>query len=236
MSEAELPLNKYHSFQELFTRRLKSNLRPQSISIPGFINSPVDGEIVACGRIRAGQAIQAKGLPYQVKELLKYDTNPDRFEEGHYVTLYLSPKDYHHIHVPLSGKIETISLVEGELWPVNRASTANILRLYERNRRAVLTAAGIDLDEGLEVAIVLIGAIHVGEIVIDSRWLNGQKLMPNSLLIAGDNVCQPGNDLGVFQFGSTVVLLIGGSKSAQWHPDRTEGSICVGQRLGSFKP
>jgi len=236
LAEAELPLADYPSLQALFTRRLKPGLRPQAAPLPGFINSPVDGEIVACGRIEAGQAIQAKGLPYRIEELLKHDPQARRFEGGHYLTLYLSPRDYHRIHVPCCGQVAAVGRVEGELWPVNAASTTHVPRLYERNRRATWVATGTGPDEGLEVAAVLVGATHVGGVLIDPRWLDGRELPKDGTLQVAGLDCRAGEDLGTFQFGSTVVLLLGGPQAGRWQASRTSGPVRVGERLGSFRP
>ncbi|GLH71679.1 phosphatidylserine decarboxylase proenzyme [Geothrix limicola] len=235
LAEAEHPLVDYPSLQALFTRRLKPGLRPQEAALPGFVNSPVDGRIIASGRIERDTAIQAKGLPYRISELLKHDANAARFEGGHFLTLYLSPKDYHRIHVPLEGQVTALSHVEGELWPVNDASTGNVPRLYERNRRASWTATGTGPCEGLEVAAVLVGATHVGGVVIDARWLGGRVLPKDGGLPVDHLLCAAGEDLGTFEFGSTVVLLIGGPKAADWSPQITEGSVKMGQRLGAYR-
>ena len=235
LDEAEFPLAEYPSLQALFTRRLKPGLRPQAEALPGFLNSPVDGRIIACGRIEAGLAIQAKGLPYQIAELLKHDPRAARFEGGHFLTLYLSPKDYHRIHVPLEGHVSAVSRVEGELWPVNDASTGHVPRLYERNRRATWTATGSGPCEGLEVAAILVGATHVGGVVIDPRWLGGRALPKDGGFAVDDLPCAAGEDLGTFEFGSTVVLLIGGPRAADWAPLQTAGDMRVGQRLGAYR-
>jgi len=234
LTEAELPLADYPSLQALFTRRLKAGLRPQADLVPGFVNSPVDGRLIDCGRIEAGLAIQAKGLPYRIGELLKHDPKAARFEGGHFLTLYLSPRDYHRIHVPMAGHVSAVSRVEGELWPVNDASTSHVPRLYERNRRASWTAVGTGPCEGLEVAAVMVGATHVGGVVIDARWLGGRTL-PKDGGFTVDLPCAPGEDLGTFEFGSTVVLLIGGPRASDWCPSRAEGDVKMGQRLGAFR-
>jgi phosphatidylserine decarboxylase len=234
LAEAEYPLLDYPSFQAFFTRRLKRGLRPQEALHPGALNSPVDAQLIACGRIEQGSAIQAKGLPYGIPELLKHDPEPGRFEGGHYLTLYLSPRDYHRIHVPLEGRVTAVSRVEGELWPVNDASTRHVPRLYERNRRATWTATGTGPDEGLEVAAVLVGATHVGGVILDDRWLNGRGLPRDGGFAVPGLACHPGEDLGTFQFGSTVVLLIGGPRAKDWRATRTEGPLQVGQCLGAF--
>jgi phosphatidylserine decarboxylase len=235
LAEAEHPLVDYPSLQALFTRRLKPGLRPQEPATPGFVNSPVDGRIIASGLIEAGIAIQAKGLPYRIAELLKHDPAAARFEGGHFLTLYLSPKDYHRIHAPIEGRVSAVSRVEGELWPVNDASTGNVPRLYERNRRASWTALGAGPCEGLEVAAVLVGATHVGGVVIDARWLGGRSLPVDGGLAVDHLPCAPGDDLGTFEFGSTVVLLIGGPKAADWVASRMAGEVRMGQRLGAYR-
>jgi len=235
LAEAEHGLADYPSLQSLFTRRLKPGVRPQEQAQPGFVNSPVDGRIIASGRIEAGLAIQAKGLPYRITELLKHDPQADRFEGGHFLTVYLSPKDYHRIHVPVEGRVSAVSRVEGELWPVNDASTGHVPRLYERNRRASWTALGTGPCEGLEVAAILVGATHVGGVVIDARWLGGRALPKDGGLAVDHLPCTPGDDLGTFEFGSTVVLLIGGPRAADWSALRTAGDIKMGQRLGAYR-
>lgn len=233
--EAEKPLDHYESLQAFFTRRLKPGLRPQAEAQPGFLNSPVDGRIIASGRIEAGMAIQAKGLPYRITELLKHDPNAKRFEGGHFLTIYLAPKDYHRIHVPLTGRVTAVGRVDGELWPVNDASTGNVPRLYERNRRATWVATGTGPDEGLEVAAILVGATHVGGVIIDERWLENRALPKDGSLAVDNLACEPGDDLGTFEFGSTVVLLIGGPKAAGWVAGRTGGDVKLGQRLGACR-
>lgn len=235
IGEAQFPLGEYPSLQAFFTRRLKAGVRPQDAMVPGALNSPVDARIVACGRIEQGVAIQAKGLPYGIHELLKHDPRPGRFEGGHYLTLYLSPRDYHRIHVPLQGNVTAVSRVEGELWPVNEGSTLHVPRLYVRNRRATWTATGKGPDEGLEVALVLVGATHVGGVVIEDRWRAGRSLPEDGGFQVDGLPCLPGEELGTFQFGSTVVLLVAGPRAGDWVPARTEGPIRVGQRLGTYR-
>jgi len=235
LAETEKPLEEYANLQAFFTRRLKPGLRPQAEPLPGYVNSPVDARIIASGPIAKDSILQAKGLPYRVSELLKHIPDPARFEGGHYLTLYLSPRDYHRIHVPLEGRVIAVAHVEGELWPVNDASTAHVPRLYERNRRATWLAQGTGPDEGLEVAAVCVGATHVGGVVIAERWLEGRRLPKDGGFAVNGLPCAPGDDLGTFEFGSTVVLLVGGPKAKDWVPLHTEGTVKVGERLGAFR-
>jgi len=231
VAEADKPLDGYESIQAFFTRRLAPGTRPQSPPSKLALNSPVDGRLIQCARIEKGLAIQAKGLPYRVAELLG-GVDASRFDGGWYLTLYLAPKDYHRIHVPCWGRVIDVGRVEGELWPVNDISTAHVPLLYERNRRATWIAIGSGCDEGLDIAVVLVGATHVGGCVIDARWLGDRALEGTSSLTVDGLPCAPGDDLGVFEFGSTVVLLIGGPRSADWAPTREGGDVKVGERLG----
>jgi phosphatidylserine decarboxylase len=236
LPEAEKPLGEYVSFLDLFTRRLKPGLRPQEPAVPGGLNSPVDGAMIASGRVEDGTLIQAKGLPYRLEELLSGDPLASRFERGAYATLYLSPRDYHRIHVPCAGRVVAVGRVEGELWPVNEASTAFTPGLYVRNRRAYWIAEGSGEDEGLRVAAVMVAATHVGGVVVDPRWLGGRQLAARDRLEVPGLPCAPGDDLGTFELGSTVVLLVGGVRASGFAWSRPHGPIRVGQRLGAFVP
>lgn len=234
LAEADRPLDEYASFLDFFTRRLKAGLRPQAPESPGGVNSPVDARLIASGRVVDGTLIQAKGLPYRLDELLDGDPLARIFDGGHYLTLYLAPKDYHRIHVPLRGGCVAVGRVEGELWPVNDASTAFTPRLYVRNRRAYWIAEGSGPCEGLAAGVVLVGATHVGGVVVDPRWLDGRTLPSRGRLAVHALPCAPGEDLGVFELGSTVVLLIGGERKGDWKPSRDLGPVKVGERLGGF--
>jgi len=233
LAEAEKPLAEYVSFLDFFTRRLKPGLRPQDPPVPGGLNSPVDGALIASGRIESGTLIQAKGLPYRLDELLSSDPLAGRFEGGAFATLYLSPRDYHRIHVPCTGRVLAVGRVEGELWPVNEASTSFTPGLYVRNRRAYWVAEGEGEDEGLDVAAVLVAATHVGGVVVDPRWLGGRSFAARDRLEVPGLACAPGDDLGTFELGSTVVLLVGGPKASGFAWSRPHGPVRVGQRLGS---
>ncbi|MBK9088859.1 MAG: phosphatidylserine decarboxylase [Holophagales bacterium] len=236
LGEAEKPLREYTSFLDLFTRRLRPGLRPQDPAVPGGLNSPVDGALIASGRIESGTLIQAKGLPYRLDELLAADPLVARFEGGAYATLYLSPRDYHRMHVPCTGRVLAVGRVEGELWPVNEASTAFTRGLYVRNRRAYWIAEGTGEDEGLDVAAVMVAATHVGGVVVDPRWLGGRTLARRDRLQVPGLPCSPGDDLGTFELGSTVVLLVGGARASGFAWSRPHGPIRVGQRLGALVP
>jgi phosphatidylserine decarboxylase len=234
LDEAEKPVGEYASFLDFFTRRLKEGLRPQAPPMPGSVNSPVDGALIASGRIENDTLIQAKGLPYSLDELLPGERLTERFRDGHYATLYLAPKDYHRIHVPVEGRCLAVARVEGELWPVNDASTAWKKKLYVRNRRAYWIAEGSGPCEGLSVAAVLVAATHVGGVVIAPRWLAGRELPRRGRLNVPFLPCSFGDDLGTFELGSTVVLLVGGPRAKEWVLEHPHGTVRVGEQLGRF--
>lgn len=232
VSEAEKPLEDYGSILEFFTRRLKPGLRPQAAPAPGALNSPVDGALLTCGAAEAGTLLQVKGLPYRLDELLANDPLLPVFEEAAYASLYLAPKDYHRIHVPLTGRAVAVGRIEGELWPVNDLSTRHTPRLYVRNRRAYWIAEGAGECEGLTVAVVMVAATHVGGVVVDARWLEGRPLARRDRRALPGLPCAPGDDLGTFELGSTVVIVVGGAKAPGWRCTRTPGPIRLGERLG----
>jgi phosphatidylserine decarboxylase len=235
LDEAEKELGAYVSFLDFFTRRLKPDARPQALAVPGGINSPVDGLVIAEGRVEEGTLIQAKGLPYRLDELLDGDPLAAEFAAASYATLYLAPKDYHRIHVPFAGACAGVGRVEGELWPVNAASTASMPRLYARNRRAYWIAKGRGTCDGLSVGVVMIAATHVGGVVVDPRWLSGRALPKRGRLEVPDLPCAPGDDLGTFELGSTVVLLVGGKRTGAWTFTHGLAPVKVGERLGSLR-
>ncbi|HKC24672.1 MAG TPA: archaetidylserine decarboxylase [Thermoanaerobaculia bacterium] len=234
MSEAEKPIEEYGSILDFFTRRLKPGLRAQDPPAPGAVNSPVDGALLTCGVADAGSLLQVKGLSYRLDELLAGDPLVREFAHASYASLYLAPKDYHRIHVPLPGRAVAVGRVEGELWPVNDASTRHTPRLYVRNRRVYWIAEGVGPCAGLTVAVVMVAATHVGGVALDPRWLPGGALRRRDRRELPGVPCAPGDDLGAFELGSTVVLLVGGARGSEWRCVREPGPIRLGERLGSF--
>jgi phosphatidylserine decarboxylase len=210
----------YPSFNAFFTRRLRDGLRPVSRA-PDALVSPVDGALSRFGRIEAGRVIQAKGRDFGCAELLGGDAElAGPFEGGAFATLYLAPGDYHRIHMPLDGALRSIIHVPGRLFSVNPTTTAAVPRLYARNERAVClfeTAIG-------PVAMVLVGAIFVGGI---ETVPSGPITPPRGRAISridfepGRNRLCRGDELGRFNLGSTVVLVLPGR--VHWDPALREG-------------
>lgn len=204
MDEAEHPISEYRTIGELFTRRLKPGARPIDRR-PGFAVSPADGHVSNSGRIRDGELIQAKGRTYSVADLLRDRNEGERFANGSWVTVYLSPRDYHRVHHPVEGRIVASRYVPGHLWPVNDAAVNRVEDLFCVNERIITY---VDSPIG-EVASVMVGATSVGhmtmayddEIVANRGMPAVHKLYDDGLPVAR------GDEQGVFRLGSTVVVL-----------------------------
>jgi len=165
MSDAQLKNPEdFSSFNDFFTRALKPESRPID-SAENSIVSPVDGAISQITRINEGSLVQAKGHSYSVADLLGGDEREAaKYTQGSFTTIYLSPRDYHRIHIPVSGTLTEMVHVPGRLFSVNPATTRTIPRLFARNERVV---AHFETVMG-PVAVVMVGAINVGS--IETVW------------------------------------------------------------------
>ncbi|MEG3755989.1 archaetidylserine decarboxylase [Psychromonas arctica] len=201
-SEAE----DFDTFNDFFTRELKSGLRPiiegdQNLAIP------VDGCISQQGEIKQGRIFQAKGHDFSLRELVGgRDDVAAPFDDGLFSTIYLAPKDYHRIHMPITGKLEQLIFIPGDLFSVNPLTAQNVPNLFARNERAVAifsTAIG-------PMAMVLVGATIVGS--IETVWEGTLKAQKNKELQYWDYqdqdiVIEKGEEMGRFKLGSTIVAL-----------------------------
>ncbi len=209
--EAEKPLNEYSSVGELFSRRLKKGARP----IEGERVHPCDSRITQSGRIVQGVLIQAKGLKYTLDEFLPQTPWVENLEGGTFNTYYLSPKDYHRVHSPIKGKIHWLKYFPGELWPVNYWSLRNIPGVLAINERV---AIGIETQQG-KMVLVMVGATNVGSMSFpfDPSIITNQYPFKNRRLLIDypeTKDVNVGDELGIFNLGSTVVLLT--ESSLQW--------------------
>ncbi len=202
LSEAERPREDYPTFAQFFTRRLKDGARPLEGGEDTVI-SPVDGAVSEVGIATGGRLVQAKGLDYTLAALLGDPERAERFIGGAFATLYLSPRDYHRVHVPLTGRITGYVYVPGSFWPVNPASVRNVPHLFASNERLVTfleTALG-------QVAVVMVGATCVGRIrasyddIVTHEGRAGQRVT-----YAAAQPMARGEELGMFEMGSTVIL------------------------------
>jgi phosphatidylserine decarboxylase len=214
----------YPTFNSFFTRRLKPELRPL-VQAPNELASPVDGSISQIGHIEKNRLFQAKGFHFSLETLLGGDTHiANEFIDGEFTTIYLSPKDYHRVHMPLTGTLRKTIFIPGKLFSVNPQTAQTIPQLFARNERLVCI---FDTDIG-PMAIILVGAMLVGS--MKTIW----EMPPRSSTIQTqtyDNIrIERGAELGHFKMGSTVIALFAKDK-IEWPPHLTENSTV---QMGSF--
>ena len=231
MSEAAEPdIARYATFNDFFTRALKPGARP--LAEADFV-CPVDGAISQFGRIERDQIFQAKGHSYSTTALVGGDAElATRFEDGEFATLYLSPRDYHRIHMPCYGRLQRMIHVPGELFSVNPTTARGVPGLFARNERVVCVFEG----RSGPFVLVLVGATIVGSMA--TVW-HGQVNPPRPGKIREWRYAelpialQAGEEMGRFLLGSTVVMLFPKGQLAfnpDWAPAR---KIRMGEAMGT---
>jgi len=231
MQEAANPdMASYASFNEFFSRPLKAGARPLAQS--DWV-SPVDGAISQFGAIQADQIFQAKGHQYTTRALVGGDAAlAAQFQDGHFATLYLSPKDYHRIHMPCAGRLTRMIYVPGELFSVNPATARGVPGLFARNERVVCV---FDTPFG-PMVLTLVGATIVGSMA--TTW-HGIVNPPRTRKVRewryeGQAIdFKQGDEMGRFLLGSTVVMLFpkGGMRfNPNW---QATGGILMGEAMAS---
>jgi phosphatidylserine decarboxylase len=224
----------FRSFNHFFTRALHPDARPIAENNKALV-SPVDGTVSQAGQILDGRIFQAKGHDFSLNELLGGDPKAtSMFADGSFATIYLSPRDYHRIHMPITGTLKKMIHVPGRLFSVSPSTTQNIPRLFSRNERVVNL---FDTDAG-PMALIMVGAIFVssmdtvwaGTVTPKSRrttsWEYGRKSTAAVKL-------QRGQEMGRFNMGSTVILLFGKDAvelATELQPDT---KLLMGQQIGS---
>jgi phosphatidylserine decarboxylase len=234
MTEAAQPNpERYASFNEFFTRPLRDGARPIA---EADIVCPADGAISQMGAIEEELLFQAKGRHFSVGQLLGGDKKRAAlFAGGEFATIYLSPKDYHRVHMPLAGRLSATNYIPGQLFSVNAVTAQNVDRLFARNERLVCyfdTAAG-------PMAMILVGAMVVAG--IETVW-SGQVAPPPKHPVFNDFVDLPrpvelakGEEMGRFMLGSTVILLFP-QGAMSWDDNYEAGSFTrMGESLGLFQ-
>jgi len=231
LAEAAQPdASGYATFNEFFTRALKPGVRPLA---DAALICPVDGAISQFGRIQGQQIFQAKGHHFSSTALLGGDAAlAAQFDDGHFATLYLSPRDYHRIHMPCDGVLQRMIYVPGALFSVNPATARGVPGLFARNERVVCVFQGA----AGPFVLVLVGATIVGSMA--TVW-HGVVNPPRSGRLAdirygrqGVSLCQ-GAEMGRFLLGSTVVMLF--PKGAlQFNPAWQPGApVRLGEAMAS---
>lgn len=233
MSEALLEdPSAYRHFNDFFTRSLKEDARPLDNSEKAVL-SPADGAISQLGSIEHGRIFQAKGHSFSLLELLGGDAERAApFMGGSFSTVYLSPKDYHRVHMPLTGILREMVYIPGRLFSVNQTTAENVPELFARNERV---ACIFDTEQG-PMAVVLVGAMIVAS--IETVWA-GQVTPPLRNLRTYDYsqaarqpiTLEKGAELGRFKLGSTAIVLFGPNHVAWDDALQETSAVQVGQRL-----
>jgi phosphatidylserine decarboxylase len=212
----------YSSFNDFFTRALKPDARPIHPHSQSIV-FPADGAISQIGKIQEGRIFQAKGQSYSVLELLGGEEDlAAQFTGGSFATIYLSPRDYHRVHMPFGGKLRAMISIPGELFSVNTATANQVPRLFARNER---TVAIFDTDIG-PMAVVLVGAMIVAG--IETVW-DGQvapfasREIATSLYPYQNIKLKKGDEMGRFKLGSTAIILFAKDK-VEWSKKYTAGT------------
>ncbi|ADP98275.1 archaetidylserine decarboxylase [Marinobacter adhaerens] len=234
MSEAAEPNPEaYATFNDFFTRELKPGIRPLADGEKTLV-SPVDGAISQLGQVTGDRVFQAKGQSFSLSELLggeEATTAP--FADGEFSTIYLSPKDYHRIHMPMAGTLRQMIHVPGKLFSVNPVTAENVPNLFARNERVVCifdTASG-------PMALVLVGAMIVGS--VETRWAG--VVVPGSRQVTstryeGEQAISfdKGEEMGRFRLGSTVIMVMP-KGSVSWNSDQVAGkTVRMGEAFGAL--
>ena len=232
MAEAAQPdPTAFANFNDFFTRELQAGARPIA---DADLVCPADGAISQLGAIEEGRIFQAKGQHFSTRELLGGDDErAAQFTDGQFATIYLSPRDYHRVHMPLAGTLTATSYIPGDLFSVNAVTAENVERLFARNERLVCY---FDTDMG-PMAMILVGAMVVAG--IETVW-SGQVAPATDAPTVVDyqNLPEPvslakGDEMGRFKLGSTVVLLFPKDRMS-WDERYVAGtSTRLGEPLGS---
>lgn len=235
MSEALLEdPSAFQHFNDFFTRALKANARPLDETANAVL-SPADGAISQLGAIEHGRIFQAKGHSFSLLELLGGDAQRAApFMGGSFATVYLSPKDYHRVHMPLTGTLREMVYIPGRLFSVNQTTAENVPELFARNERV---ACIFDTERG-PMVVVLVGAMIVASIETVWAGLITPPLRQVRHFDYTEEGRQPitlakGAEMGRFKLGSTAIVLFA-DNHVTWNSELTEGSpVSMGQRLAS---
>jgi phosphatidylserine decarboxylase len=233
MQEALAPnVKDYATFNAFFTRKL----RPDARSIdhdPSAIISPADGAISEIGQIHHDKIIQAKNHSYQLLSLLGNKTElTDLFLNGSFATIYLAPKDYHRVHMPVSGELKQMLYIPGKLFSVNQRTANYVPGLFARNERLV---AIFETSIG-KMAVILVGAMIVASIVTSWSGLVIPSIKKQVQAWEYDAIfLDKGQELGYFQLGSTVILLFQPNQ-VEWQSSLAQGQqVQFGQAIAKFR-
>lgn len=229
---AEADPRAYPSFNAFFTRALKPDARVADPD-PRALLMPADGHISQCGAIEDGRIFQAKGQSFTAAELLGDAAAAEPFHNGLFATVYLSPRDYHRVHMPWTGTLRETVHVPGRLFSVGTDAVANVPRLFARNERLV---CHFDTDFGPMVS-VMVGALLVSG--VETVW-SGEEIPAYGTAITRKDYRGKGitlerfAEMARFNYGSTVIVLLPPGVATLAPDLRAEAPVRLGQRLATL--
>ncbi len=215
MDEAVVPEGGFRSFNEFFTRALRPGVHTIDPD-PATVVSPADGRLDDAGPISADRRFSVKGQSYDAATLLDDAAAARAYEGGHYFIVYLSPRDYHRVHSPVDGRVREVRHIPGDLFPVNAMGVRTVPGLFARNERVVVH---VDTPYG-SAAVVFVGAFVVGKITLAIDAPPRPELGGRAAVRTFADDTRPtllkGAELGAFQLGSTVVVLLSPAARGRW--------------------
>jgi phosphatidylserine decarboxylase len=200
---SEAKKKRFTSVHDCFTRELKEGARPVDEN-PDTLVSPCDAIVGACGTVRDGMVLQAKGFPYSLRDLLHDPSLVQQYQNGTYVTLRLTSSMYHRFHAPYDCRVEQVTYISGDTWNVNPIALKRVENLFCKNERAVIRcklAATEQLITLVPVAAILVASIrlHFLDVLLHLRY-RGANVIPC------DAALYKGQEMGWFQHGSTIIV------------------------------
>ena len=215
-------LDSYQCFNDFFTRALKADARPLDMG-EKVVTSPADGVISQAGKIRKNKVLQAKNVDYSLARLVGNSDQAKKYENGTFATIYLSPKDYHRVHIPAQGQLLTTRYIPGELFSVNQQTAEMVPNLFARNERLVCEFKSQQLGH---FSVIFVGAMLVAG--IETVWGGMEQPGPGAVRendYSEQNIhFSKGDEIGRFKFGSTVILLF------------PQNSITLNKNIKATKP
>ena len=220
----------FENFNAFFTRELAAGARPIDPDPSSFV-APSDGKISQCGRLTNDRILQAKGQHYSLRDLLANDPAARYFLNGFFHTIYLSPRDYHRVHMPMSGHLQRMIHVPGRVFSVAPYTVHHVPGLFTRNERVISL---FETSHG-PMAVILIGAILVSS--METTW-SGVITPPRGKRVTTgdwsrrDIRLEKGQEMGRFNMGSTVILLLPAGAVSVLSDYGTDDIVVMGQKLG----
>jgi len=223
-------LDDYDSFNAFFTRALKDEARPIHADSKSVV-CPADGVVSQAGNISKNKILQAKGIDYSVGRILGNSVEANHYHDGSFATIYLSPKDYHRVHMPISGKLLRTRYIPGELFSVNDQTAQNLNGLFARNERLICE---FESDLAGQFSVIFVGAMLVAG--IETVWGGFEQPGPSAVRehdLSDQSLSYvKGDEIGRFKFGSTIVLLFGKDTVRGLDALLPQSPVSMGQSIG----